>query len=390
MKNRLSLRFSGTVRRSSGKHGSSGHSLGRFLSALDWPLVATVLLLCFFGLANLYSATSGTQHSGKFVQQLIWVALGFTIFSVVSLIDYRSFHRVAWLLLGTTIIAIISVRLLPVAFAPEINGSTRWLVLGPIRVQPSEPAKIAVILALARFLADHRTQKRTTWQGALPCLGLAIPILLIGSQPDLGSALMVLAIVGSVCFLLVRHVWPLYVAGALALSSLPLFWQVMEGYQKERVLALIDPGSVPLAKGWQTQQSILAVGSGQITGKGFGDATQNRFNFLPEHWTDFPFSVWAEEWGFVGSLALLMVFVLLILICVNAATRAADRFGAAICLGVAAMIFWQLVVNIAMVLGMAPVVGVTLPLISYGGSSMLTILLGLGLVSSVSMRRKWG
>jgi rod shape determining protein RodA len=161
----------------------------------------------------------------------------------------------------------------------------------------------------------------------------------------------------------------------------------MEDYQKARVLALMDPEAAPLTKGWQTQQSLLAVGSGRITGKGYGEATQNRFNFLPEHWTDFPFSVWAEEWGFVGALGLLVLFALLVLLCVNAAARAPDRFGTAICLGVAALIFWQLVVNVGMVLGMAPVVGVTLPLISYGGSSMLTILIGLGLVSSVSMRR---
>ncbi len=372
------------------QRGGPGGTAGRLIAAIDWPLVATILMLCFFGLANLYSATEGTQHSGKFIQQIIWVALGFTLFSVVSLIDYRSWRRIAWLGLAATVVVIILIRILPGSLAPEINGSTRWLVIGPIRLQPSEPAKIAVILALARFLSDHRVQKRTWIQGVIPSIALAIPILLIGTQPDLGSALMVAAITGSVLFLLVRHVWPLYLAGALTLTSLPLFWQVMEGYQKERVLALIDPSSVPLAKGWQTQQSLLAVGSGQITGKGFGDATQNRFNFLPEHWTDFPFSVWAEEWGFVGSLALLMVFVFLILLCVNVATRATDRFGAAICLGVAAMIFWQLVVNVAMVLGMAPVVGVTLPLISYGGSSLLTIFLGLGLVSSVSMRRNWG
>ncbi len=372
------------------QRGGPGGTAGRLIAAIDWPLVATILMLCFVGLANLYSATEGTQHSGKFIQQIIWVALGFTLFSVVSLIDYRSWRRIAWLGLAATVVVMILIRVLPGSLAPEINGSTRWLVIGPIRLQPSEPAKIAVILALARFLSDHRVQKRTWVQGVIPSIALAIPILLIGTQPDLGSALMVVAIAGSVLFLLVRHVWLLYVAGALALTSLPLFWQVMEGYQKERVLALIDPSSVSLAKGWQTQQSLLAVGSGQITGKGFGDATQNRFNFLPEHWTDFPFSVWAEEWGFVGSLALLMVFVFLILLCVNVATRAADRFGTAICLGVAAMIFWQLVVNVAMVLGMAPVVGVTLPLISYGGSSLLTIFLGLGLVSSVSMRRNWG
>jgi rod shape determining protein RodA len=188
--------------------------------------------------------------------------------------------------------------------------------------------------------------------------------------------------------MLVQTIWPIIVAMLTGLAALPLLWERMHSYQQGRVLAFLDPGADPTGAAWQTSQSVKAIGSGQISGKGFMEATQNHFNFLPEHWTDFPFSVWAEEWGFLGSVGLLMIFLLLILWIVNVGLHAKGKFGQAICVGVAAMIFFHTVVNILMVTGWAPVVGVPLPLISYGGSSVLTIMTGLGLVSSVSKRRR--
>lgn len=367
--------------------GVGASSLSRIVAELDWPLLLVMGLILTIGLANLYSATAGTPNSSKFVQQIIWIGLGGALFALLTAIDYRTWHRIAWIGLAAVVAAILVVRFV----SEPINGSTRWLIIGPLRVQPSELAKIAVILAMARFLHDlrstdhHRIDNPAHAAALMAALGA--PILLTALQPDLGTSIMLLAIVLVVSLLMVRNTWPIFGAIGVGLASLPLLWQGMEDYQKDRVLALIEPESVQLSKGWQTAQSLLAVGSGRITGKGFGEATQNRFNFLPEHWTDFPFSVWGEEWGFVGCVGLLVMFALLILLCVNAAVRAPDRFGTAICLGVGGMIFAQMVVNVAMVLGMAPVVGVTLPLISYGGSSMLTILVGLGLVSSVSMRR---
>jgi rod shape determining protein RodA len=184
------------------------------------------------------------------------------------------------------------------------------------------------------------------------------------------------------------RLWPLVTAAAGGLVLVPFLWQGMQAYQKARVLAFLDPAADPTGTGWHTQQSIFAVGSGRLTGKGFLNATQNQLNFLPEHWTDFPFSVWAEEWGFVGSVALLAVFAFLVLWVLHIAFRAPDRFGTVTCLGVGAMLFWHVVVNVAMVIGLAPVVGVTLPFISYGGSSTVTFLVGLGLVASVSLRRQ--
>jgi rod shape determining protein RodA len=212
-------------------------------------------------------------------------------------------------------------------------------------------------------------------------------VLLVAIQPDLGTSILLALIIASVSLLLAVKLWPPVVGLSAVVCMVPLFWDKLLGYQQDRVLAFLDPSADPTGAGWHTQQSIFAVGSGRLTGKGFLEATQNHFNFLPEHWTDFPFSVWAEEWGFVGSVALILVFGFLILWTVNVALQARDRFGTAICLGMAAMLFWHVVVNIAMVIGLAPVVGVTLPFISYGGSSTITFFVGLGLVSSVSLRR---
>jgi rod shape determining protein RodA len=362
--------------------GASG--LRRFLLRFDWALFGIMAVLIAVGLANLYSATFRTAHSVKFDNQLMWTGIGLTLFFLFAALDYRTLHRMAWLLLGGAIGALVLVDIM----ADPIKGSQRWLDLGGIHLQPSELTKIAVILALARLLHDRARDELSRPLVLAAVVALLLPVMLVGIQPDLGTAILLALIIGSVSALLAVRLWPIEGAVAAALALLPLLWDGMQPYQKSRVLAFLDPSADPTGAGWHTQQSIFAVGSGRVGGKGFLNATQNQLNFLPEHWTDFPFSVWAEEWGFVGSAALLAVFAFLVLWVVNAATRAPDRFGTAICLGVGAMLFWHVVVNVAMVIGMAPVVGVTLPFISYGGSSTVTCFIGLGLVASVSLRRQ--
>jgi len=223
-------------------------------------------------------------------------------------------------------------------------------------------------------------------------LGLIIPLGIIASQPDLGTALVSGLALASIGALLVRRLWPFWVAGGGLLLTGTLFWQFywerLEQYQQRRIVAFLDPSGDPTGIGWQTQQSLLAVGSGRVSGKGFREATQSHFQFLPEYWTDFPFSVWAEEWGFFGCVFLLGLMMWLVLRILSVAAGARDVFGAALCLGVGALLFWHTIVNVAMVLGMAPVVGLTLPFISYGGSSLFTFLVGLGLVCSVASSRK--
>ncbi len=350
----------------------------------DWVLLFLVLMIAGLGLANLYSATYATAHSVKFTQQTMWMSLGLLSFFIFSMIDYRDLQRWTWVAHIGVILGILAVRF----FFEAVKGSQRWIMLGPIRIQPTELAKIAVILSLARLLQDwdeRAIDKRTV---AYSIAALVLPVLLVAWQPDLGSASLLGLIMLAMSLMLVQTIWPIIAAMLTGLAALPLLWERMHSYQQGRVLAFLDPGADPTGAAWQTSQSVKAIGSGQISGKGFMEATQNHFNFLPEHWTDFPFSVWAEEWGFLGSVGLLMIFLLLILWIVNVGIHAKGKFGQAICIGVAAMIFFHTVVNILMVTGWAPVVGVPLPLISYGGSSVLTIMTGLGLVSSVSKRRR--
>jgi rod shape determining protein RodA len=216
---------------------------------------------------------------------------------------------------------------------------------------------------------------------------LAIPIGLIAVQPDLGTAVLLTLIVLTVGFLAMPNVWPMVYTTAGLLLAVPILWEKLHPYQKDRLLGFIDCNVAPSKTCWHTMQSIYAVGSGKLWGKGFLEGTQNQFNFVPEHWTDFPFSVWAEEWGFAGSVVLLAIFGFLLLWTLNVALSARDRVGSVICVGVAAMTFWHVVVNVAMVLGLAPVVGVTLPFISYGGSSLVTFFLAMGLVANVSLRK---
>ncbi len=355
----------------------------RFSSRLDWPLLGVILVIAGIGLLNLYSALSGTPHTGLFTKQIVWLVVGLAFYMGLTVADYRFWQRFAWFGLGAAILAIAAVAVLGMT----VKGSQRWLGVGAVSIQPSELAKIAVIIALARLAQDHESAEMPPTELAALWCAIGVPVLLVLLQPDLGSASLILFIILSVAFMTVRRVWMLTLGVGAGLSLMPIFWENMAGYQRDRVLCFVDPSSDPTGLCWHTQQSITAVGSGRITGEGFMNGTQNQFKFLPEHWTDFPFSVLAEEWGFVGCCVLIALYVFLILWIVNAAMNARDHFGAVICLGVAAMLFWHTIVNISMVLGLAPVVGVTLPLVSYGGSSVLTIMIGLGLVSSVSARR---
>ena len=360
----------------------------RFRAAVDWPLIATIIAICTIGLLNLYSATRGVRHHAKFDTQVQWMIVGAIGFVVATVIDYRSLVRLAWLGLGIAIALLLVARLLGHAGGDSSHGATyRWLNFAGMGIQPSELAKLMVILVLGRVFQDVEVGRYTTRDLMLRLAVLAIPIGLVAIQPDLGTAILLTLIVLTVGFLAMPSVWPMVYVTLAGLLAIPILWESMHEYQKNRILGFIDCSVAPTANCWHTQQSIYAVGSGKIWGKGFLEGTQNQFNFVPEHWTDFPYSVWAEEWGFAGSVFLLAVFAFLLVWILNVALSARDRVGAVICVGVAAMTFWHVVVNIAMVVGLAPVVGVTLPFISYGGSSLVTFFLAMGLVANVSLRK---
>lgn len=360
----------------------------RFRAAVDWPLIVAVLALCALGMLNLYSATRGVRHA-KFDTQIQWMVIGAVAFTVAVIFDYRAMVRLSWLGFGGAVALLLVARLLGAPPAGSTNhGITyRWLNVAGMGIQPSELAKVMVILVLAQIFQDTEPTSYTPRRLLGRLAVLFVPIVLIAIQPDLGTSTLLALIVLSVGFLAMPSVWPMVHITLAGLLAIPILWETMHEYQQRRVLGFIDCGIATTRDCWHTQQSIYAVGSGKIWGKGFLEGTQNQFNFVPEHWTDFPYSLWAEEWGFVGSVVMLAIFGFLLTWIINVALSARDRIGAVICVGVAAMTFWHVVVNVAMVLGLAPVVGVTLPFISYGGSSLVTFFLAMGLVANVSLRK---
>lgn len=360
-------------------------ALRKLRAQFDWPLFLSVVVIIGIGLVNLYSATRVAPR-GLFGQQLWWYAIGAVLFVAVAAVDYRILQRYAWLIYGVGVVVLLGVLL----SGKVVNGSRRWLGIGNFGVQPSELMKIALILAYARlFSGDPMDLEFRPIRYALAWHAvLGAPALLILKQPDLGTALICILIAATM-FLAVR-LRPLVklAVGAIDLSAATLvFLFGLKAYQKKRLLTFLDPASDPTGAGWHARQAIFAIGSGRWFGKGYMRGTQNQLQFLPEHWTDFPFAVWAEEWGLVGCLVLLFCYLVLLMWTLNLANEARDRFARNLTLGCASLLFWHIFINIAMVAGVAPVVGVTLPLVSYGGSSLLTTLIALGLLMNVSIRR---
>jgi rod shape determining protein RodA len=358
-----------------------------FRENFDWPLFVTVAAIAVIGVTNLYSATSAATRalSELYIQQIYWLTLGAGVAVLVVAIDYRHFERFGWVAYGGGIVLLLLVFLL----APEIRGSQRWIRLGSFSLQPSELMKIVLIVALAKYLHnDPKTEGRTLKDLVIPGLILAVPMSLILLQPDLGTALILAFIFGSIMLLTNLKLRSLLTLAAAFVVSAPLTWTyLLQDYQRERFLAFLNPEEDLLDAGWHSHQSIVAIGSGGFWGKGFMQGTQNQHRFLPDQHTDFPFPVWAEEQGFLGVTLLFFLYIFLILWGLKVASQAKDRFGAVVAVGVSAFFFWHTIINLAMVSGLAPVVGVTLPLFSYGGSSVLTSMAGIGLLMNVSIRR---
>ncbi len=349
----------------------------------DWTLTVAVVIVAALGLLNLWSAVRERQFH-LFAQQLSWLALGALGFLVVATFDYRLIARLGYLLYAGGVLLLVAV----LAIGKVVGGSRRWFDLGPFHLQPSELMKVLLVIAMAKYINDSPALQGRTLRHLLIPLALAgAPILLIAVQPDFSTALIVGLIFVTV--MLTARLKLKTFAGIVALAALaaaPLWEYGLRDYQKNRVLAFINPTLNP-ASAWQPRQAMNAVGSGRFIGKGFLQGTQIRLRALPALWTDFPFAVWAEEWGFLGCLVVLAAYGLLIYWMLKIASEARDRFGTSLCIGCAAMLFWQAALNIGMVAGLLPVMGVTLPLISYGGSSVMAVMIALGLVMNVSVRR---
>ncbi|MGH7785799.1 MAG: rod shape-determining protein RodA [Candidatus Binatia bacterium] len=358
----------------------------RLLAHIEWPLLLLALVVTAVGLITILSATYHGQAlvSRYVIRQATWAGAGLVLMVIAVSIDYRVLNRYAYLLYAGLVLALIAVAVMGVSG----GGARRWLNLGPASLQPSEFMKVGLVLALAHALHRWAGEPRLALRRlVVPLILIAIPAALILKQPDLGTAIALA--MGAFTVLMVAGLpVRLLVIGALIIGPLlPYGWNHLKPYQQRRLTTFVDPQSDPLGSGYHVRQSQIAIGSGQVHGKGYLHGTQNKLNFLPEEHTDFIFSVFAEEWGFVGTVVLLLLYLALILRGAYIASRARDNLGALLVAGLTGTIFWQAVINIAMTSGSLPVVGITLPFLSYGGSSMLALLASVGLMMNVSMRR---
>jgi len=359
-----------------------------FLRRVDINFMLVVLALNVIGLINLYSATHGIQAvdtSNLFIQQIFWLTLGWLFFFFFTFVDYQIYFRWAYIIYFVNLAAL---ALVPVVGRSAL-GAKRWLDLGFFSYQPSETMKVALVFVIARNLADKSKPAGLGLRElTLPLLLIGVPFLLTVRQPDLGTALMLLAIpMSMVLFMKVNR--NIVIAALVAASiTIPVAWNFgLKEYQKQRIITFLEPGKDPRGAGYNSIQSKIAVGSGKFFGKGFRQGTQSQLEFLPERHTDFIFSVLSEEHGFIGSITTIGLFSILLFMGIGTASQSRDKFGALLTIGSLGYIFWHMFINIGMVTGVLPIVGIPLPLLSYGGSGMLTTFVALGLVSSVAYRK---
>jgi rod shape determining protein RodA len=357
---------------------------------MNWPLVLLTCAVAAVGFVMLYSV-SGGAFSTWAEPQMKRFALGLGVMFGVAMVPIWFWRNVAGLAFALSLVLLLFVEF----FGVTGMGAQRWIALGPIRLQPSELTKITLVMVLAAYYdwLDVRKVSHPLWV-AVPLVLILIPTALVLKQPDLGTALLLLAGGAVVMFLAGVH-WAYFaaVAGAAGglvgavFASRGTSWQLLKDYQYRRIDTFLDPSSDPLGAGYHITQAKIALGSGGWAGRGYMQGTQTRLNFLPEKHTDFIFTTLAEEFGFVGSFSLLLLYVLIVGFCIHSALTNRDRFGALLTLGIAATFFLYFAVNMSMVMGLAPVVGVPLPLVSYGGSAMMVLMGAFGLVQSAHVHR---
>ena len=349
-------------------------------SPVTWCIPPLAAVIGGVGVATLYSVAGGSMEPWA-MRHVLRLIAGFGLMFGLAFIPAKAWIRLAVPIYALALLLVVAVLLR----GSQALGAQRWLVLGPVSLQPSEIMKFALVLVLARYYHALPGRLISRPMALLaPLLLVAVPMLLIARQPDLGTALL-LAATGLVLIFLAGTPLQYFAAGAAILAGItPLFWSLLHGYQRQRLLQFLDPSIDPLGKGYQINQAKIALGSGGFGGKGFLQGTQTQLDFVPEKHTDFVFALWAEETGFVGSVILIGLFLLLVGCLIVLALRSRSIFARLLIAGVATSLFLHVFVNIAMVAGLAPVVGVPLPLISYGGTSLFSLLVGLGLALGVS------
>lgn len=361
---------------------SSASAWGEIRKGIDLPMLVLTLVLFGLGLISVYSADAGVRKVASYFaqRQFIWGLLSAVTYLFVCRIGHKILLKWSYTIYGMTLVMLIALLVM----GHISRGAQSWFKFASISFQPAEFGKIALILCLARFCSQHPPTKLRALFAALALAGLSVLLVLL--QPDLGSSLVYMTIIFAM--LVVAGTPGRYLSAmvALGLAALPIFWRTLKTYQRLRLIVFLDPYIDPQGSGYNVIQSRIAVGSGGLWGKGFMHGTQGRLHFLPEPHTDFIFSVYAEEFGFVGSVVVIILFGLLFWRLLRAAFRTRDSQAKLVCVGVAAWMWFQIMESIAMSMGLAPITGLPLPLFSYGGSSLMMTVLGLALVQSVAIR----
>lgn len=352
----------------------------------DKALLLVALLIFIIGILTVYSATQARNlpfSESFFSRQAAWMAIAVLSMMIVLAISYQRFIDISYAIYVINILLLVLVLVLGKARL----GAQRWFSIGAFAFQPSEFIKISLILALSGYVGTHKDTMGRPRNMLIPIILLAIPFVLVLMQPDLGTALLLLPIFFSI--LIVGGASLKYLSGMIiaGLAAAPVFWHFLRGYQKQRLLVFIDPNIDPLGAGYNIIQSKIAVGSGGLIGKGWLNGTQNQLNFLPERHTDFIFSVVGEEFGFIGASALILLYFVLVKKAFTISDTTSDMYGKCIATGVGVLLAMQVIINIGMTIGLMPVVGIPLPLVSYGGSSLLATMIAIGLLLNVGMRR---
>jgi len=366
------------------RHDGSRISVGRRLLQVNWLLVVVICLTASVGFVMLYSAAGGNLEPWA-DRQMFRFGLGLVGMVVVALIDIRIWMKLAYP--GY----IVSLALLGAVeyIGSGAMGAQRWIDLGFFQLQPSELVKVAMVLALARYFHGRtHAQIGNPFYLVPPLLIVFLPAALVMRQPDLGTAVLLIAVGGGLFFLAGVRIWKFVLVVVAAMAAVPIAWQYLHDYQRQRILTFLDPEQDPLGSGYHIMQALIALGSGGMFGKGYMQGTQSNLNFLPEKQTDFIFTMLSEEFGFVGGLTLIGLYVVLIAFGFSIALRSRSQYGRLVALGLTTAFFLYAFINIAMVVGLIPVVGVPLPLVSYGGTALLALLFSFGLVLNVHLYRE--
>ena len=352
----------------------------------NWNLLILEIILFGIGIWNLISATAVEDKSlGLYKTQLLWFGIGMCLTALILLVHYSFFSRVAYIVYFLNILLLVAV----LVFGRESLGAKRWIGFGGLRMQPSEFMKLSTVVMLAKYFETDRTVGGYGLKDMiLPTMLVSIPVGLIMLQPDLGTAMIILLTYASMMLFIKIKPQTLLILGLCAATAIPMAYKyVLKPYQKQRIVSFLDPMSDPKGSGYNSIQSMIAVGSGKIVGKGYRKGTQSQLNFLPEHHTDFIFSVFSEEHGFIGCTILLAIYMAFLVSGLSVAYQSHDKFALLLALGVMTVFFWHMFFNMGMVMGLLPIVGVPLPFLSYGGSSLLTSCIGVAILTNVANKK---